>query len=65
MLGHQRVKLTEQIYHSPRLGISPFVTEQYKRQTEQSEDGISPKIMVVFNALALRQGREHLKPKEL
>lgn len=59
------MKQTEQIYHSPRLGISPFVTEQYKRQTEQSEAGISPKIKVVFYALALRQGREHLKPKEL
>lgn len=59
------MKQTEQIYHSSRLEIGPFVTEQYKRQTEQSEDGISPKIKVVFNAFTLRQGREHLKPKEL
>lgn len=65
MLGHQRMNQIEQIYHSPRLGICPFVTEQYKRQTEQSEGGISPKIKVVFNALALRQGREQLKPKKL
>lgn len=59
------MKQTEQIYHSPGLEISPFVTKQYKRQTEQSEGGISPKIKVVFYALTLRQGRQHLKPKEL
>lgn len=47
-----------------RLGMSPLVIEHYKRQTEPSEGGISSKIKVVFNALALRQGREHLKPKE-
>lgn len=49
----------------PDWGLSPVVTEQYKRQTEQSEGGISPRIKVVFYALTLRQGSEHLKPKEL
>lgn len=40
------MKQAEQIYHSPRLGISPFVTEQYKRQTEQSEGGIKVRYKV-------------------